>query len=54
MSVPANSYPKSIKTTLNMIFPMQCCVESQGQHYIKIFLCNVVPGDDTLGAILRK
>ena len=42
--LPVQCCPKSIKTTLNRIFPVQCCLEPLGQHGTRFFqfLCNVV------------
>ena len=43
-SCPVQCCPMSIKTTLNRIFLVQCCLEPHGQHYIGFPLCYVVPG----------
>ena len=45
---------KSIGQYWTGFFHMQCCVKPQGQHCIRFFLCNVFPGDDTLGTILHR
>ena len=42
---PMQSCPKSIKTTLNKIFPVQCFLEPLGQHGTRFFelLCAMLP-----------
>ena len=47
--LPMQYFPKSIKTTLNRIFLEQSCLEPQRQLYIRFFLGNSVPEDDSSG-----
>ena len=35
--LPVQCCPKSIKSILNNIFPMQCCLEPLGQHGKRLF-----------------
>ena len=47
--LPMQYFPKSIKTTLNRIFLVQGCLGPQRQLYIRFFLGNAVPEDDSSG-----